>query len=1111
MNLNKALIVVIALLLCNNAYGQISAKLMRYMDVSDTQITFVYGGDIWVMPKAGGTAIQVTHSPGEESWPRFSPDGKSIAYTASYNGNQDVYVMPVGGGLPTRITYQSHRDRMVDWHPDGEHILFASPRESGIGRLSQFYLVGKKGGFPQNLKIPYGELASYSPDGNHLAYITKVTENYPFKRYRGGLTSDIIIYDLKNNTAENITNNLANDGKPAWAGETVYFLSDQAEDMRLNIWAYNTKNKSASQITHFEDFDISFLSAGNQDLVFEAGGVLYLMDLRSQKYQPVSVSVVSDLSVEIPRAKEVSNSILNMSASPEGKRVVFEARGELFNVPSSEGYVINMTKSSGAFDREPAWSPDGKHIAYWSDKSGEYEIYLQANEGNAEPRKLTKRNKGYGYSLFWSPNSKKLAYIDETNDISVMDVESGKVSIAGNTQWNVGHGSRSGYTISWSKDSKWIAFSQGGDNANNAIYLCDTETMTTTRATSGYYDDSGPVFSEDGKYLFYLTNRRLSALYSDMGDDTWIYPNATQIASLSLTDDTPSLLKPKNDAVKKEDKKKDDKDKGEKEKDSDAGENGKKKGKKDGDAEDDSNDVVVKVDFDGLESRLVLLPPKAGNMSSLMPFKGKLVYRRYPNTGAGGKSSSLMCYDFEKREEETAIADVNSVSVTADGKSLLVSSKGKYGIIKPAPKQKIDKPVPIDGLVMDWAPREEWRQIFMDTWRRHRDFFYDPNMHQVDWEAMRDRYGALLKDARTRWDVTNIQSNMVAELSAGHTYSRGGDVQAVPQRETGFLGIDWEMKDNLYRIKRIIKPAAWDTQVRSPFDQPGVDVTAGDYILAVNGVNLDPEKEPYAAYEGLFGKTVALTVSKTGNSEDARQVVIKCLTRQQEGSLRYLEWIENNRKLIDKLSNGKLGYIYMSNTGSQGQAELVRMFYGQLDKKGFIIDERFNAGGSLADRFLELLKRPVVYNLHWRHGKDHTQPIKTNTGPLGMLINGWAGSGGDGLPWAFQELEAGPIVGERTLGILVGPATGHRLIDGGSITVPGARLYDNDGHWFWEGEGVAPDFEVWDDPNILVQGRDPQIEKVVEEVMKLLETNPGRMTPAPQLEDRTAKGLNSKR
>ncbi len=1070
------------------------------MDVSDKQIAFVYGGDIWIVDKKGGTAISITNSPGEESWPRFSPDGQSIAFTASYNGNSDVYVMPVTGGIPTRLTYNAFPDRMIDWHPDGEKILFASSREIGARGLNQFYLVDKEGGFPEKLEIPYGELASFSEDGSQLAYITKITENYPFKRYRGGLTSDVIVYNFNTKTAERITENKANDGKPSWAGEKIYFLSDRGEKMRLNIWEYNINTKEKKQITFFKDFDISFMTAGPDDLVFEMGGDVFLMNLESLGYEKLDIDIISDLSVEMPQRKDVSKSISNMTASPDGKRVIFEARGELFNVPVEEGFTINMTHSSGSFDQNPAWSPNGKYIAYWSDKSGEYEIYLQNSQGKENPKKLTDRGKGFGYKLYWSPNSQKIAFIDETNTIQVVDVESGDVTKAGNTRWNIGHGSRYGYPISWSPDSRWITFMQGLDNSNGAVFVFNVEKKELHQMTSGFFNDSYPIFSTNGKYLFYLTNRNLHAAYSDL-DATWIYPNSTKIVSMSLTTDAGSLLAPKNDEVKIEEDKS--KNKGEE----------KEKGKENDDDkksdEKEKENENVEINFENPESRIELLPPKAGNIAAIMPFDGKLVYLRRPNTGSGERSSSLHFYDFEEREDKEIMGNVSRAAATADGKSIIVSSQRKYGIIKPAPGQKIEKPIPTDGLVMNWIPKEEWKQIFMDTWRRHRDFFYDPNMHQLNWKAIRERYRKLLDDARTRWDVTNLQLNLAAELSAGHTYAMGGDTEDTPSGSNGFLGIDWELKDGKYRIKRIVKPADWDTEVRSPFDKPGVDVNQGDYILAVNDIPLVVEKDPYAAFEGLSGKTVQLSISSSGNKEDAKNVVVECLSTAQERTLRYLEWIENNRKMVDELSDGQLGYIYMSNTSSRGQLELVRMFYGQLDKKGFVLDERFNGGGQLADRFLELLQRPVTYNLHWRHGKDHTNPVKTNTGPVGMLINGWAGSGGDGLPWAFQELEAGPIVGERTLGILIGPATGHRMIDGGAITVPGARLYDNDGHWFWEGEGVAPDFKVWDDPNMLMKGRDPQMEKVVEEVLKLTIENKHKMTPAPPLEDRTAKGLKN--
>ena len=1113
--MKKAVVFLVLMSFANWGHGQISAKLMRYVDVSDSHITFVYGGDIWIVDVEGGTALPVTNSPGEESYPRFSPDGQYIGYTASYNGNLDVYTVPIQGGVPHRVTYQSHPDRMLDWHPDGERILFASRRHMGQRGSRQFYLVGKAGGLPEKLPIPYGELASYSADGQHLAYITKITENYPFKRYRGGLASDILLYDAQQGRVEQVTNNHANDGQPSFGGNgKVYFLSDMGEEIRLNIYSYDPSSKETKRLTEFKDFDISFMKAGNTNLVFEAGGTLYLMDLASESYQQVEVNIVSDLSAEMSRAEDVSGNIAGMTASPEGKRIVFEARGELFNVPVKEGYTVNLTKSSGAFDRSPAWSPDGKHLAFWSDRSGENEIYLQDPEGKSEARQLTKRNGGYGYTLWWSPDSKSISYIDEKNDIYIIDAKTGEERKIDNSPWNLGHPSRSGFEPSWSTDSRWLAYGIGQENGNGAIIIYDTKENSRHQVTSGFYSDFEPVWSKDNHYLFFLTNRNFRPHYSDMNDGTWVYPNATQVAALSLTKEAPHLLGAKNDSYQAKEEEKEEEDKGE---ETDESEGKKKDGKlKDGDKSDEAgekeeekkDEKSVKIDFEDIESRVTILPPSAGNMGDIETFEGKLVYLRFSNTGSSRRSSSLVMYDLKEREEKTVISNLQGHALTADGKAILVRSGGKFGIIKPAPEQKIKDAIPTDGLVMNLVPREEWRQIFHDTWRRHRDFFYDPNMHGLDWNALREQYGALIEDARTRWDVSFIQSNLAAELSAGHTYTFGGDNERAKPVGTGYLGIDWEIADGSYRIKRIVRPAAWDTGVRSPFDVSGIKVKQGDIIHSVNGVDLATDRDPYAAFEGLDGEVVSLMVSTPGDEAEPRQVIIETLTQGEEARLRYLEWIENNRKMVDELSDGKLGYVYMSNTAGQGQLELVSMYYGQLHKDGFIIDERFNGGGQLADRFLELLQRPIVYNLHWRHGKDHTWPTAANNGPMGMLINGWAGSGGDGLPWAFQELEAGPIVGERTLGILVGPATGHRLIDGGGITVPGARLYDNDGHWFWEGEGVAPDIEVWDDPNLLMQGRDPQIERVVQEVMKAMESAPPKMTPAPAREDRTAAGLN---
>lgn len=1087
MNILKSLILGGLCLVTGVASAQISAKLMRDPDVSDTHIAFVYGGDIWLAAKAGGTAVQLTNSPGEESAPRFSPDGKFIAYTASYDGNGDVYVLPVSGGVPTRVTYQSHMDRVVDWHPDGKRVLFISMRQSGARNTRQFYLVDATGGLPERLPIPYGDLASYSPDGQKIAYVQRIAENYPFKRYRGGLATDVIVFDLSNNTAEKITENDATDGKPAWNGENIFYVSDVAENMRRNVWVYDTNTKEARQLTTFDKVDVNFMTGGPNDLVFEAGGDLYLLDTESMEYSPVKINVISDLTLEMPRVILTGGNINNFSLSPDGKRVALEARGDVYNVPATEGFTRNYTSSSGAFDRNPAWSPDGMSVAYWSDKSGEYEIYIQPTSGVSPARKLTNRNGGFGYTLHWSPDAKKIAFMDETGQMNLLDVATGNELTFGKTDWALNHRSLFGMTLAWSPDSQWISYSKGLENVNEAIFLYNTNTKETHQVTSSFYNNYQPAFSPDGKYLYFLTQRHLQAAYSSFGDGTWIYPNATQIAVVGLDATKPSLLSPKNDSVSLNDSEKEEAAKTE-----------------------DSKVPPVRIDLEGFESRLTILPPAPGNIDQLMPTKDKLLYVRYPNTGSSESTFKLQYYHLEDRKEETILDNVQGVELSASGDKVLVRSQGKLAVIKPEPGQLLKKMVPTADMAMTLYPKEEWHQLFNDTWRRYRDFFYDADMQQVDWQAMKDQYLPLVEDARSRWDVTNILVELISELSAGHTYAGGGDTESVMPRMTGNLGIDWKLTDGKFQIARIVEAAEWDHEVRSPLKEPGVNVNEGDYILAVNGVALDVEKDPYAALEGLSDKTVSLTISSSGKPGETREVVIHTLTPDEESRLRHLAWIEDNRKKVDELSEGRLGYMYMPNTAGLGQQELMRMFYGQIDKEGFVIDERFNGGGQLSDRFMEMLTRPTLFNLHWRHGRDHQWPLKANDGPKAMLINGSAGSGGDAFPWAFQVLDAGPIIGERTLGILVGPATGHSLIDGGFITVPDARLYQNNGEWFWEGYGVSPDIEVWDDPEQMAKGIDPQLERAVSEVLKILEENPNEPVPAPPYEDRTAEGLGNK-
>ncbi len=1061
--------------------AQINARMLRYPDVSSTHITFVYAGDIWIVPKTGGLASRLSSPEGEESFPRFSPDGRYIAFSGNYQGNTDVYVIPAMGGTPKRLTYHPMPDRMLDWYPDGRSILFASARKSGRQRFNQLYRISREGGLPEKLPVPYGEFGTISPDGKTLAFMPRSRDFRTWKRYRGGWAPDIWLFDLKTFKSKNLTRHDANDAHPMWHGETLYFLSDRGPNQRYNIWAYNTRDESFRQVTHFKDFDIHFPAIGPQDIVFEAGGILYLLDLSTEQLRQVPVEVITDLATLYPKVEKVGDEIRNANISPHGKRAVFEARGEIFTVPAEHGPILNLTRSSGVAERYPAWSPDGKWVAYWSDRSGEYELTLRRADGSGQERKLTSLGPGFRYQPYWSPDSKKLAFVDKAMTIQYVEVASGKITRVDKGLWMY-QGALHRFRVSWSPDSRWLAYSRGTERRYNAIFLYDTKTGKRYQVTEGYYNDAQPAFDPEGKYLFYFSNRTLRPIYSDL-DNTWIYPNTTNLIAVSLREDVPSPLAPRNDEEKEEETKKEKKQSSKKEK------------------EEKSREVKpVRIDIDGFERRAVILPPKAGNYTDLWAVKGKVLYRRLPRTGSDEKKAALVYYDLQKREEKTIINDVDGYRLSADGKKLLVWKKRKYAIIDVKPGQKMDKPLRTGEMEMTVDPRSEWKQLFTDAWRFERDFFYDANMHGVDWEAMRKQYEKLLKDAVTRWDVNYVIGELIAELNASHTYRGGGDLERPKRRRVGLLGVDWKLENGAYRIARIIRGAPWDVEVRSPLDQPGVDVKEGDYVLAVNGIPLDISKEPYAAFEGLADKTVVLTVNSKPTLEGARRVLVKTLS--DERRLRHLEWIETNRRKVEELSNGRVGYIYVRSTGFDGQTELVRQFMAQYTKDALIIDERFNSGGQIPDRFIELLNRPALSFWAVRDGRDWQWPPFAHFGPKVMLINGWSGSGGDAFPYYFKKAGLGPLIGTRTWGGLIGITGAPPLIDGGRVTVPTFRMYSTEGEWFPEGHGVDPDIEVVNDPGMLAKGRDLQLERAVEEALRLLKTHPPVRPKRPPYEKR---------
>lgn len=1075
-----------------SAHAQIDARMLRFPDVSDSQITFVFAGDIWVAPKNGGTAHRLSSPPGEELFPRFSPDGTQIAFSGNYDGNTDIYVVPVTGGMPMRITHHPMNDRLLGWYPDGQSLLYASSMASGRQRFNQLYRVEAEGGLPEKLPVPYGEVADLSPDGRMLAYTTRTRDFRTWKRYRGGMNPDIWLFDLGSYESENVTNNEANDSHPMWHGETLYYLSDAGLNQRANLWAYDTRAKQHRQLTDFDDFDIHFPAIGPSDIVFEAGGRLFLMDLASENVREINIEVVTDEGPRQTRVENVADMIQNGGISPTGKRAVFEARGEVFTVPAEHGIIRNLTHASGSAERYPTWSPDGEWIAYWSDASGEYELTIQEADGTGEPQRLSDLGAGYRYRPYWSPDSKKLAFVDQTMKIHVFDRVSRKDSVI-DQALDLFHGGLNGFQVSWSPDSRWIAYDRTTDQKTHAIFLYDTQTSQLHQLTSGYYGDAIPAFDPDGNYLYFLSNRSLQPSYSDL-DNSWVYVNTTNVVAVPLRTDVASPLAPRNDEEgATDDEEEEDDEDDEKE-------------------EDDKANVKakpVRIDLDGFESRLVVLPPSAGNYTDLYAASGKVVYRRRPRTGAGEDASPIVFYDLEEREEKTVMDDADGFDLSADGKKLLVVSNGKFGIVDLEPEQTIETPLRTSEMEMTVDPVAEWKQIFNDAWRLERDFFYDPAMHGVDWEAMRVRYGALIDDAATRWDVHYVLGELIAELNASHTYRGGGDTEDERERDAGLLGVDWERDGDAYRIAHIVDGAAWDSEVRSPLRQPGIDVDEGAYLLAVNGVPVDASKDPWAAFQGLADEAVVLTISDRPTMDGARKVLVETLNPQEETRLRHLEWIEGNRKKVEELSDGKVGYVYVPSTGLDGQTELVRQFMAQYAKPALVIDERFNSGGQIPDRFIELLNRPPLAFWAVRDGQTWQWPPVAHFGPKVMLINGWSGSGGDAFPFYFKEAGLGPLVGTRTWGGLIGISGAPPLIDGGGVTVPTFRMFGPDGEWFPEGYGVEPDIEVIDDPTLMARGRDPQLERAVEVALERLETTPPVNPPVPARESRvpaTASG-----
>jgi tricorn protease len=1094
--------------------------MLRYPDVSSTQIVFVYADDLWLVPREGGVATPLASPPGPELLPRFSPDGKAIAFVGNYDGSRDIYTVPAAGGIPTRVTHMPGGESLSNWTSDNK-LLFFSNGLAGRDRQVLLYRVAPEGGMPEKLPVPYGAFADISSDGKWLAYTPHTADFRTWKRYRGGMQTDIWLFDLQTKAAKQATTWEGTDTAPMWHGSQLYYLSDDGPSHRLNLWTLDPATLKRKQLTTYADYDVKWPSigpgpAGAGEIVFQHGAELALFDIGSAKTSVVHVTIPGAQPKLRPRAVDAAKFASGWDISPSGKRVVVAARGDVWSLPAKEGSPRNLTRTSGVAERDPSFSPDGKSVAWLSDATGEYELYVAPADGLGEAQQLTKDGHAFRRLLCWSPDSKNLVFCDKTGTLYLQPVAGGETRTISRDPWS---GDLTGTAPSFSQDGRFLAFGEPGeDSPNSRIVIWEVESGTKHAVTSGMFDDAQPAFDRKGDYLYFRRRGHFAPLYGEI-EQSFVYANTEQLVLVPLRADVKSPFAPKSDEeeikkdeAKKEEAKKDDA----KPEEKPADKKDEKKDDKDAKPEDKKPDdkkedkPPLKIDFDGFERRAVLLPVEAGVFGTLgVNDAGALIFVRGTFQGDDTPPSvQILDVAADKPEEKTVAKGAGGFALSADGKRLLALSEGVAQIGDAKAEAKFEA-VPTGGMQAEIDPRAEWAEIFEDAWRMYRDFFYDPNMHKVDWKKVHEQYAAMLADCASRDDLSYVIKEMISELNVGHAYYGGGDVGDEPHATLGLLGCDYELGDGAWKIARILEGAAWDTDARGPLSQPGVDVKAGDYLLAVNGVPLDPKSDPWAAFQNLADKVVTLTVSaKPVRDESARKLVVKTIGSERE--LRYRNWIEHNRKYVEDKTGGKVGYVYVPSTGIDGQNDLIRQWSGQERKPALIIDERWNSGGQIPTRFVELLNRPVTNYWARRDGKDWTWPPDSHQGPKCMLINGLSGSGGDAFPYYFKQAKVGKLIGMRTWGGLVGLSGYPPLIDGANVQVPSFAFYETDGTWGIEGHGVDPDIEVIDDPSKMVDGGDPQLDRAIEEMLSEIQAHPYTPPKRPAYPDRSGMGIEAK-
>lgn len=1057
--------------------------------LSRTRIAFAYAGDIWSVPREGGVAQRLTTDIGVESNPHFSPDGSLIAFTGEYDGNTDVYVVPAAGGVPKRLTFHPGVDDVVGWTNDGKTVLFRSTRQSARG-YSQLFTIGLDGALPQLVPLPHAFEGSFSPDDSRIAY-QPITQWQPdWKRQKGGQTGQIWIARVSDSTVERVPHPGSNDHAPVWMGDTVYFISDRGSRTgTTSIFAYDTRAKAVSQVIANDGLDIKALSAGPDALVYEKFGTIFLLDPRTKTAKQVPIEVEGDFTGVRPRFESAAESMSNGHISPSGARAVFEARGEIISVPAEKGDARNLTRTPGVMERDPSWSPDGKSIAYFSDASGEYKLVVCDQRGeHARPIDLGEPT--FYYNPVWSPDSSKIAYADRRLNLWYVDLASGKrVKVDTNP---IGF-TDAALEPTWSADSKWIAYSRYLPNLVRAVFVHSVDSGTSTRVTDGLSDVVDPVFDRGGKYLYFAASTDVGRGLS-WADLSGIDSVATRhVYAAVLRNDLPSPLAPESDEEKAAAEKKGDDKKSDDKKPDDTADKDKKPEK--------PKIEPVRIDLDGIGQRIIALPIPTGNIQGLAPGKAGVLFVALARPSFFGSENNdgidVKRFDLEKRKVKDYLSGVNAFDLSADGSKALFRKKKEWVIAATD-----GEPKPGEGILATSAiqirvdPRAEWRQMFHDAWLGERDHFYDPNHHGLDLEAAQKLYAPYLDEVAHRADLNYLFREMLNQQTVGHTFIRGGDVPEHKPVPGGLLGCDFSVENGRYRFTRVYSGENWNPELQAPLTQPGVNVKAGEYLIAVGGHDLTAAENVYAAFENTAGKQVAIKVGSKPDGSDAREVVVVPVA--SETGLRTRAWIEDNRRKVDQLSHGKLAYIYIPNTGGSGYTSFNRDFYVQTEKEGAVVDERFNQGGLLADYVVNMLSRPQLAAITFRYAeKDIPVPGGAIYGPKAMLINSMSGSGGDAMPWFFQKLKIGPLVGTRTWGGLVASRTGPRLMDGGSYTAPDAAVYGLNGKWEVENSGVAPDIEVELDPGAWRNGHDTQLESAVEYLMGELQKHPRVETVRP--------------